>query len=321
MNMMASENHHFWKNLDRKEESLLKLALEGATNINFKDVRSLIYDEIPGLFTMTSEIIVAGQGSDFTNMPFESSPPLEELLKDREVREDSLEHLQDDPGDESMVRPEVNTVFIYHTHNRESFLPHLKDSGQSSAVQHKDINITLVGKRFGDQLAKYGIGAAVDDTDIAAILAERNWEYWQSYQVSRERIQEAMAGNQNLVYFFDIHRDSARRRTTTTTINGKSYAKIYFVVGESHPNYKENESFAIQLEQRLREKYPSLSRGIVRKNQTSGNGIYNQDLSSRSLIIEIGGVENTLEEMYNTVEVLAEVFADYYYSDGGKQEA
>ncbi len=41
--------------------------------------------------------------------------------------------------------------------------------------------------------------------------------------------------------------------------------------------------------------------------------MYNQDLSTHSIIIEVGGVDNTMEEMYRTTDALAEVIAEYYW--------
>ena len=46
------------------------------------------------------------------------------------------------------------------------------------------------------------------------------------------------------------------------------------------------------------EKYYGLSRGIFIKDRKSGNGVYNQDLSPNALLIEMGGVDNTPEELY-----------------------
>lgn len=313
LKMIAFENHYYSQFLTEEEQSVFMDAVEIATNINLKDARSMIFDEVPGLFAMKSEIVVAGEGTDFTNLPIESSPPIEELLKDREVVEESLENILDDPPKKNIEKPDKNTVFIYHSHNRESFIPHIKDSNSAVTAQHKEVNITLVGERLANKLMEKGIGAVVDKTDIAKILAERNLPYTKSYEASREVVQEAMAQNKDLVYFLDIHRDSAKRNTTTTIINGKNYAKLYFIVGESHPGYKENEKFAIELNSLIKEKYPALTRGIFHKDKTEGNGVYNQDLSPNSLIIEIGGPENTLEEMYNTVDILAEVFAEYYW--------
>ncbi|NAW45101.1 stage II sporulation protein P, partial [Salmonella sp. gx-f4] len=59
--------------------------------------------------------------------------------------------------------------------------------------------------------------------------------------------------------------------------------------------------------------YPGLSRGVFIKSKSEGNGIYNQDLSNRSILLEFGGVDNNLEELYNAVDAFAKVFSDYYW--------
>lgn len=313
LRMIASENHYYSKMLTNEDHSLFTNAIKIATNINIKDVRSLIFDEVPGLFAMTSDILVAGEGTDFTNLPIESSPPIEEVLKDREIVEGSLDNLGGDETKPPIKRPEKNTVFIYHSHSRESFLPHLKGARDVSDAQHKEVNITMVGERLGKKLMEKGIGAVIDKTDIPELLAEKGWKYPKSYDASREVVQQALAQNNDFTYLIDVHRDSAKRVTTTTKINGKNYAKLYFIVGKAHPNFEQNEKIALALNQKLQEKYSSLSRGVYSKGKSEGNGVYNQDLSPNAILIEVGGPENTLEEMFNTIDVLAEVFAEYYW--------
>ena len=61
------------------------------------------------------------------------------------------------------------------------------------------------------------------------------------------------------------------------------------------------------------EKYPGLSKGVITKEGPSSNGVYNQDLHENALLLEIGGYENTLDEMYRTADVIAEVFSDFYW--------
>ncbi|WP_033828944.1 stage II sporulation protein P [Bacillus andreraoultii] len=315
LKMIASENHYYSTLLPDEGDSLFTNAIEIATNVNIKDVRSLIFDEVPGLFSMTSDIVIAGEGTDFTNLPIESSPPIEEVLKDREIAEDSLNKIEKEEPKQPIKKPEKNTVFIYHSHSRESFIPHLKGVNNANGALHKDVNITLVGERLSKKLEEKGIGSVVDKTDIPELLAKEGLKYSRSYQASREVVKEALAQNHDLSYLIDVHRDSAKRETTTTQINGKNYAKLYFIVGKAHPNYKQNEKIAVELNRMIKKKYGSLTRGVYRKDKTEGNGIYNQDLSPNAFLIEVGGPENTLEEMYNTVDVLADIFADYYFKN------
>lgn len=60
--------------------------------------------------------------------------------------------------------------------------------------------------------------------------------------------------------------------------------------------------------------YPGLSRGIYKKQGAGVNGVYNQDISSNTILIEIGGVDNNIDEVLNTTEAVANVL--YYYIKG-----
>jgi len=203
-------------------------------------------------------------------------------------------------------------VFIYHSHNRESWFPELKKQGKEvKFAEDGETNITLVGLRLAEKLEELGVGTLHSDTDYATAVKNYNWNF--SYKYSQATVKTAMAENRDLVYFFDIHRDSQHRALTTAEIGGKSYAQVYFVIGLSNPHWEKNEAFANKIHEALERKYPGLSRGIWGKGENQGNGEYNQSLSPNSLVIEIGGPENTLEESYRTADALAEVIAEIYW--------
>ncbi|TKI74280.1 stage II sporulation protein P, partial [Bacillus wiedmannii] len=50
-----------------------------STNINVNDLRSLLTRELPNMNQFYSEILIAGEGTDYTNIPEESSIPLENI--------------------------------------------------------------------------------------------------------------------------------------------------------------------------------------------------------------------------------------------------
>jgi len=205
-------------------------------------------------------------------------------------------------------------VYIYHTHNRESW-KNVSRYAKGSSIDDPDINITLVGKQLGTILQKKGISAITGSDDIAKKLEEQKRSYSESYAESRKAVNAAMKTNPSLAYFFDIHRDSdVPRSTTTVTMNGKSYARILLVVGTNHPDYVKNKKFAEALDALLDKKYPGLSRGVLLKGSKEGNGEYNQSVSPGSLLLEIGGANNTLQESLLAAEAFADVFADYYKS-------
>jgi len=112
---------------------------------------------------------------------------------------------------------------------------------------------------------------------------------------------------------FDIHRDSLPYEKTTIKKDGKSYATLLFVIGAENKNYEKNLKLATTLHYMLEEKMPGLSRGVITKEGPRSNGVYNQDLLETALLIEVGGYDNHLEELYRTIDIFAEVFSDYYW--------
>ncbi|MGY4690369.1 stage II sporulation protein P [Salibacterium sp. K-3] len=305
------ENSYFKEAVftENETESVPRMLFELVTRLDFHEPRTLLGREIPGLALFDGNIVVAGEGTDFTNMPIESAPPMEVLMQERDAAADRLEVLDPEEGTDS--RPSGEAVaHIVHSHSRESYYPELEEDVESAF--HPDVNITKVGERLGRELNERGIRTVVDTTDIEQQLHENGWEFPRSYEVSRDVLQKAMNEHEQLDLFFDLHRDSQPRDITTVTINGETLARTFFVIGENNPHYEKNLEMANKLHSRLEESYPGLSRGVLTKGGGGVNGRYNQDLSEQSVLIEIGGTENTLEETYRTAEALAEVISAYY---------
>ncbi|MGE8206184.1 stage II sporulation protein P [Heyndrickxia sp. NPDC080065] len=315
---------------EEKPPSLTNTMLSLATNISFKDPRSFLGRELPGFTFFDSEILVAGEGTNFTNLPIETVPPdkVFKSKKDPNLKNtsdiDSNENTKENTNKSSLSTGDKKTVFIYFSHTRESFLPYLDGVTNPDDAQHSKINVTKVGGKLKEELEDRGIGTTVDKTDVQSLLLKKGWQYTQSYQESRELVQAAMTNNRNLHYFIDIHRDSRRKKDTTISINGKSFAKIAFVIGGNNPNYENNARLARDLDNLLKKKYKGLSRGVLKKAGALTNGKFNQDLSANAFLIEVGGVDNTFEEMYRTVTALADVFSEYYWQaekvDGNQSE-
>src|SRR5690606_4965724 len=149
------------------------------------------------------------------------------------------------------------------------------------------------------------------NTDYPTAIKDYRWEL--SYKYSKKTVTEAMESNDDLEFFFDIHRDSQPRKYTTATIDGKDYAQVFFIIGHRNPEWRKNEALATKIHEALEKEYPGSSRGIWGKTAATGNGEYNQSLAPESVIVEIGGVENTLEESYRTADALAKVITDIYW--------
>ncbi|RNA68849.1 stage II sporulation protein P [Alteribacter keqinensis] len=325
IHLMGTENTYFTQELpeESKPPQVTSIVFELATSIDPNDPRSLLGRELPGINFFGGDILVAGQGSDFTNLPMESSPPPEVIAKEREAATERLEEMdqmREAIAELTAGNEPPKTVHIMHSHNRESFLPELKGEDNANGAFHDSVNITLAGERLGQELAKRGIGSEVDTSDVYTKLGDRGWQYSRSYDMSREILESAMAENEELEFFFDLHRDSMPRDVTTVKINGIEYAKTVFVVGTKHNNYEKNRDLAEKLHAKLEEAFPGLSRGVYSPLSVGTNGIYNQDLSENALVVEFGGVDNSLDEVYRSVEAFAEIFAEYFFEQDGTEE-
>ncbi|MFC4388474.1 stage II sporulation protein P [Gracilibacillus marinus] len=316
LSLMILENRIFKEALPKDKPTLdvWKALFEVGTNIRMHDVRSLVSREIPGFYRYDNQILIAGEGTDYTNLTFESNPPLDIVLEEREATMPNEKPVDEPKPETDNTTGDKNVVYIYNTHNRESFLPHLPETDDPNSAFHNEVNITKVSDQLAKDLEKQGIGTTVDHTDIGSILVNNGWEYSaHSYKASKQVVETALAADSNLNFVFDLHRDSMRKDVTTIEIDGKKYAKLMFVIGGDNPNYEKNYALASKLYDALEREYPGLSRGVQKYDGAGRNGVYNQDVSDNALTIEFGGVDNTMEELFNTSEVFAEIFSEYYW--------
>jgi stage II sporulation protein P len=320
LNILRAENHYFYQVAEGEKDlftisNMTSTIFHLATNIKPADTRTFLGNELPGLSLFDTEIIVAGEGTSLATLPFESSPPLDVLLKERELVEENIKNNEPDESTPPLSSPQEKTVFIYQTHSWESFLPYIKNPKTIDDAISSDsrVNVVGLGKRLGNNLVKAGIGVKHDQTNMTQALHKRNMDYYDSYTLSRNIVEASANQHKKLEYFIDIHRDAQRKEKTTKLINGKPYAKIYFIIGKENKNYEQNQQFAKELHNRIEKKYPGISRGVFLKAKSEGNGVYNQDISNRAFLIEVGGVDNNMEELSRTIDAFSEVFAEYYW--------
>lgn len=310
------ENHAFMQTVQDDTPAMSEILLEMSANINLDDPRSLLGRELPGFTLFDGKIVVAGEGTNYTNLPLESAPPQEVLKAEEEAELKNVEGMEKEGEDRPLPYPAEGSrkrVYVYFSHTRESFLPYLKGVTNPDAAHHSKINVTKIGDFLKEELESYGIGTEVDKTDVMSILNKKGMSYARSYDASRSVVEAALMKNGDLTYLIDIHRDSQRRPMTTKNIGGKNYAKLAFVIGGENPRYEENLKLAYQLHKKLEEKYPGLSRGIVEKKGAHTNGKFNQDLSTNALLIEFGGVDNTFEELERSAAAFAQVFSEIFW--------
>ncbi len=196
-------------------------------------------------------------------------------------------------------------VYIFNTHQTEGY--------RSNFLDTFNINNTVyLGSHIlGEYLRDLGIGVIVEENSIVDILNANGWKYGYSYKASRMLLENAYQNNNTLNFFIDLHRDSASYERTVLEDNGVKYAKVLFVVGLEHENYQANLDLAKNLNERLKQIKPGLSRGVLEKKGPGVNGKYNQDFNPNTILIEVGGQYNYIEEVNNSLKIVAQVLYDY----------
>jgi len=209
-------------------------------------------------------------------------------------------------GDTELVLKEENKpiVYIFNTHQSEEY--------SSNTIEY-NIKPTVMTASFmlEERLKKLGIYSIVEESNVTELLRINNWNYASSYRITKMLMTDAKEKNPSLLYFIDLHRDSVSYDKTTIDINGKTYAKVLFLLGMENPNHLESEKVISRMNEIIKEKYPGISKGIYKKGGSGVNGVYNQDFSSRCILIEVGGVDNTLEEVSNTIDAIVYMLKTY----------
>jgi len=104
------------------------------------------------------------------------------------------------------------------------------------------------------------------------------------------------------VALIDVHRDGVPDPNFyKTTIKGQPGTKVRLVVGRQNPHMSSNLEFAKQTKAYFDKNYPGLIKGIF-----MAKGNYNQDLSPRAMLIEVGTHTNSRQ----AAEAGVALFAD-----------
>lgn len=207
--------------------------------------------------------------------------------------------------EESRKKPEFTIetngepqILIMHTHTTESFEPYERDffdASFSSRTTDERMNVVSVGNAIQKELEAAGIGV-IHDTEMYDYPS-----YNGSYDRSRISVQRILDENPSIKIVLDIHRDSIERNDGTriaplTEIDGKSAAQVMIISGcddgtMNMPNYMQNFRLASLLQTQLETDYPTLTRPVLFDYRK-----YNQDLTTGSLLIEVGGHANSIDQ-------------------------
>jgi len=198
-------------------------------------------------------------------------------------------------------------VYFYNSHQAEQY--------QGKALEAYNITpgVMMASYIFQDKLEKLGVSTIVMEDNLIDYMNLNNMKHAQSYKASRKFAAKTINENPNLKLIIDLHRDSIPKSKSTVVINNKSCAKISFVVGNEHDNYEQNLEMSNKINDMIKEKYSTLTRGVLIKGGAGNNGIYNQDLSPKLTVLEIGSDSNTIDEVLNTIELLTPIIAEYVH--------
>lgn len=202
-------------------------------------------------------------------------------------------------------------VLIMHTHTTESFEPYQRnfyDASFSSRTTDVTKNVVAVGNEIENALKDAGIGV-IHNTTVHDYP-----QYDGSYQRSCETVKQILAENPTIKVVLDIHRDAISLENNTriapvTTIDGKKAAQMMIISGcddgtMNMPNYLKNFRFASLLQQNIESDYPTLTRPVLFDYRN-----YNQELTTGSILIEIGSHGNSIDEAVYTGQLVGKSLA------------
>jgi len=196
-------------------------------------------------------------------------------------------------------------VYIYNSHQGEKY-------STKYLEEHNIVpDVMMASKMLKEKLDNIGIKTLVEENDILAYMKKNDLDHSGSYKASRYFLEKAINKYSSVKLYIDLHRDAASHKATYTTINGKDCAKVLFVIGLEYDTYEENLKIATDINNIIVKKYPTLTRGIMKKEGYGVNGVYNQDLANNVILLEMGGNENNIDEINNTLDLIAEVIGEY----------
>lgn len=196
-------------------------------------------------------------------------------------------------------------VLIYHTHSQEAFA----DSTEG------DTSTTIMGMgTYLSDLLNNTYGIETLHHEGVYDLVDGKLDRSMAYQLAEPQIQNILAENPSIEVVIDLHRDGVAEGThLVTEINGRPTAQIMFFNGLSrtkangnisylaNPYIEDNLAFSLQMQIAAANKYPGFTRHIYLRAYR-----YNMHLKPKTLLIEAGAQTNTVEEMRNAMEVLAD---------------
>ena len=197
-------------------------------------------------------------------------------------------------------------ILIYHTHSQEMFADSVEGDASTSIVGIGDYLTALLNDTYHIPTMHHTAVYDLIDGKLDRSLA---------YDLAKPDLQKILDDNPSIEVVIDLHRDGVNEGThLVTEVNGKPTAQIMFFNGLSktrangeidylaNPYIQDNLAFSLQMQVAANNEYPGFTRRIYLRGYR-----YNMHFKPKSLLVEAGAQTNTVEEMRNAMEVLADL--------------
>lgn len=214
----------------------------------------------------------------------------------------------DNPSDTSK-KP---LVLIVHTHGTESYLADRTNyyfAEETFRTHEAERSVVAVGAVLAEKLSAAGINT-VHDTTMYDID-----DFNKAYTYSKKAVAEWLEKYPSIKYVIDLHRDAifdsdGIGQKPIAQIDGTDAAQVMFVIGTNeggaaHPEWRENLTVAVDVQQRMNDLYPTLARPLCLRSAS-----FNQQLCAGSLLLEVGSCANTITEAKNAVLLFADAYIE-----------
>jgi len=196
-------------------------------------------------------------------------------------------------------------ILIYHTHSQETYGGAPEGDYENSVVAVGEYLTKLLTEQYGFSVLHHTGEYDVNDRDHA-------------YSNAAPSIKKLLEDNPTIEVVIDLHRDSVSEKNhLVTQINGKDCAKIMFFNGlcrttargdltkMPNPYLQDNLAFSLQMQLAAADQYPDFTRRIYLKGYR-----YNMHFCPKTLLVEVGAQNNSLEEAMNAMEPLASLLSE-----------
>lgn len=199
-------------------------------------------------------------------------------------------------------------ILIVHTHGSEAYTMDGQDvyvESDASRTVDETQNVVRIGDEMQRVFEEMGLRVVHDRT-----LYDYP-RYNDAYTRSCEGIEAWLEEYPSIQVVLDIHRDALIGENgtiykTVTDVDGQKTAQVMMIVGtdalgQEHPHWQDNLALAIRIQQNLDARWPTLARPITLRSSR-----FNQQLTSGSLLVEVGSHGNTLQEALRGARLFAQ---------------